>query len=104
MADWKVWRDYLWPAGGTLLGLIAIPVAIAQYPDFFNENAWLLPISVGIVVLCWVLPLLLHDRVRRIYRAVIGIKRWGMALFVVLCLAALCCLYFGGNKLLKFHN
>ena len=77
--------DFLWPLGGTVFGLLVVPVAIAQYPKFFNENEWLLPASVVVVVICWLLPLLLHKRSRRIYSAILAIRRVGPALLVVLC-------------------
>jgi hypothetical protein len=97
-------KDYLWPFGGTLLGLVVVPVAIAQYPHFFNENSWLLPVSSVIVLFCWVLPLVLHDRMRHIYRHVLAVKRWGVPLFVFICAVVLIGLFFGFTWLLDMHR
>lgn len=101
----KNWKDFLWPLGGTLLGLLVMPIAIAQYPRFFGENVWSLPVSVLAVVLCWIVPLLLHDRTRRIYSFVIAaVPRYGRMLFACVCLAVIVLFILGGMKLFRIHS
>lgn len=97
-------KDLLWPLGGTLFGLFVIPIAIAQYPTFFNENRWILPASVSATLACWVVPLLLHDRTRWVYSRIAKIRWLGKPLFFVLCLLALGGLVAGGRALFKFHS
>jgi hypothetical protein len=97
-------KEILWPLGGTVLGLIAMPVAIAQYPEFFNNNRYLLPLSVGVVITCWVVPLLIHENAVRILK-----WSWsgGFAAKVITALsisAIIFGLFFGGRKLFKFHD
>lgn len=98
------WKDFLWPLGGTVFGLLVMPVAIAQYPDFFNENEWILPYSVATVVLCWIVPLILHDRTRKLYSWITSFGRLGYLLFVGLCLIAVIGIAFAGRGLLRFHR
>jgi len=100
----QYWKDFLWPLGGTLLGLLVVPIAIAQYPDFFNENEWILPISVLAVLLCWIVPLFLHERTRRIYSTITAVRRFGHVLFVVVCLAAVGGFILGSGVLFRFHS
>ena len=104
MADKQLrnWKDFFWPLGGTLFGLLVMPITIAEYPQFFNENEWILPISVIAVLVCWVIPLALHDRSRRIYSSITSIPRFGHFLFVLICLTAGLSLYFGGTRLFRY--
>ncbi len=50
-----------------MLALFVVPIAIEQYPEFFKDSPWILPLAVVIVCICWLVPLLVHDRVRRIH-------------------------------------
>jgi hypothetical protein len=81
-----------------------MPVAIAQYPQFFNENQWILPTSVLAVLFCWIVPLLLHERTRRIYSAIPSIPKVGLMFFVAICLVVAIGSFLGGRKLLRFHH
>lgn len=97
----KKWKDILWPLGGTVLGLLAMPVAIAQYPDFFNNNQWLLPASVFVVVACWVVPLLLHKNAWNVY---LWVERFlGRWLTIALSLVVVGIIVLGGYRLFRFH-
>lgn len=100
----KHFADYLWPVAGSVLALIAMPVAMAQYPRFFNENEWLLPVSVGVVVFCWVLPLLLHSRARRLYAAISAKGKFGKVALVAVSAIAISILWFGSQSLLRRHR
>jgi hypothetical protein len=97
------WKEILWPLGGTVLGLIAVPVAIAQYPQFFNNNRWLLPVSVLIVILCWIVPLLIHENTVRIGSWIWsgGIAKRTLGITAILALIALA--GFGALRLFRFH-
>jgi hypothetical protein len=97
------WKDFLWPLGGTLLGLFAVPIAIAQYPSFFNENKYLFPLSAGAVIVCWLLPLVLHDRTRKWFRTIVAI-RWGYLLAALIVVAIFAGLFYGGRALFRFHE
>jgi len=100
----KKWAGFLWPFGGTLLGLVAMPVAIAQYPDFFNQNRWLLPASVAAVIACWLIPFFLHERVQRSYRFVCSLSGTGRAVTMVVSIVVLTFLWIGFTRLLNFHE
>src|SRR5438445_11440567 len=92
----KKYRDTLWPLGGTVLGLLVVPIFIAQYPDFFNENRWIFPVSVVIVGICWLIPLLLHERAQRTYDSLASVPRIGPILAPVLLVTLfLALIYFG---------
>jgi hypothetical protein len=65
-------RDLLWPLGATVLALFVVPIAIEQYPEVFKDSPWILPLGVLVVCLCWVIPLLVHDRVGRIHGWILG--------------------------------
>jgi hypothetical protein len=104
--DKKMWRskDWLFPLGGTVFGVIVLPVAIAQYPNFFNENLWVLPVAILVVLFCWVVPFLLHDRTRRTYRWITAIPKVGYLLFLVIVIIAALALIFGGRSLFRVHK
>ncbi|MGB7555161.1 MAG: hypothetical protein WBM04_12360 [Candidatus Korobacteraceae bacterium] len=87
-----------------MLGLVVLPVAIAQYPDFFNRNVWVLPLSIIAVLLCWIFPLLLHSRTKAIYEYVATIPKLGLPLFALLVMLLVGSLFLGGRKLLRFHK
>jgi hypothetical protein len=95
--------DFLWPLGGTCFGLFVIRIAMAQYQTFFNQNEWLLPVSVIVTAACWIIPLLLHNRARRIYSAILAIRRGGAFLFAIIVIVAIAGLFFGGRTLLRSH-
>lgn len=50
-----------------MLALFVAPIAIEQYPEVFKDAPWILPSGIVIVCICWIVPLLVHDRVRRIH-------------------------------------
>jgi hypothetical protein len=95
--------DFLWPLGGTFFGLFVIRIAMAQYQTFFNQNEWLLPVSVIVTAACWIIPLLLHNRAKRIYSAILGVRRGGAFLFAIIVIVAIAVLFFGGRTLLRSH-
>ena len=97
-------KDLFWPLGGTVFGLIVVPVAIAQYPQFFNENTWLLPLSVAVVIFCWGLPLLLHKRALQIYRRVVIIPTIGPIALVIIIAAVASAGGYGWVWLLHKHQ
>jgi hypothetical protein len=100
----KRWAEVSWPLGGTLLGLIAMPLFMDQYPDWFHRNQWLLPATVIIVLGCWLIPFLLRDNFRRIFLKIWSMRHFGKVLApatVVLCLAVLVLL---GFRLFRFHS
>lgn len=99
----RKWLDYLGPFGGTVLGLIVVPLAIEQYPEWF-ENGWMLPASFILVVICILLPLVLHKRANRFYVRVVGanhVLRYGAVIFSVLLL---CAFATGVRWLFRFHT
>lgn len=97
-----------WPVGGSLLGLVVMPMAIDQYPSFFHENPWILPITVAVVIACWLAPLFFH---RRLWRILIWIwgdpSRWRAvrvalsALFTVVLIYAIT---HGSIALVRYHT
>jgi hypothetical protein len=66
----KRWTEVLWPLGGTLLGLLVMPLFIDQYPDFFHRNTLVLPLSAFVVLACWIIPFIAHENSRRMYGAI----------------------------------
>jgi len=81
-----------------------MPVAIAQYPDYFNENRWLLPLSVACVGALWITPLLIHENAK-------GIAKWiwsrGLSariLGIISPLVLIAMLAFSGWRLLRSHT
>jgi len=104
MAAKRNLADFLWPIGGTVFGLIVVPVAFAQYPQFFNENEWLLPASVAVVAFCWCFPLFLHSRARAIYSSISARGALAKVISAALSLAAIVALYFGAVWLLAMHR
>jgi hypothetical protein len=96
--------DFLWPLAATLLSLVVVRVLFAQYAQFFSENEWLLPASVVLVIALWLLPLFLHQRAIKIYRRLVGIRRIGPAIVIVLSLLVTSTFYIGGGWLLRLHR
>ena len=98
------WADFLWPLGGTLFGLLVVPLAIDQYPDFFHRNRWLLPVSLVIVLACWLVPLCVHERAQKSYRAIVGVPKIGSALGVAVVVAMIVTFLVASWGLFRFHN
>jgi hypothetical protein len=98
------WADVLWPLGSTLLALIGVPVAIEQYPEFFRQNAWILPTCACVVVVCWIVPVVLHERAKRWYKRTASLPRVGGLAAPVIALGLLALLILGSVKLLRFHR
>lgn len=100
----KKLADFFWPLGGTLLALLVMPLAIEQYPDFFKESRWPLPIAAVVVIACWLVPLLGHDRAKGIYWWTVA-QGWAwrttvcisVILFVVVML-------WGSMRIFRFHT
>jgi hypothetical protein len=97
-------QEYLWPLGGTVLALIAMPVAIAQYPEFFNQNRWLLPSSVAAVIICWITPLLIHENAKRIMKWIWSQSFVWKILGIIFTLAIIALIAVGGRTLLQLHT
>jgi hypothetical protein len=98
------WRDLLWPLGGTLLGLLVMPLAIEQYPEFLKENRWPLPISVVLVLVLWVVPFFRHDRAAKIWQ---WASSKGLVVISLSVLVAVLVLVAGAAlsvKLFRFHS
>lgn len=102
--EFKKWADALWPIAGMILGLIAMPVAIAQYPIFFNENKWILPTSVVVVLACWVIPLFKHARAKHLYRLAFSFGMIGRTIAIILVASAIAVAGLGFKKLFRFHE
>jgi len=97
----KRWREFLWPLGGTVLGLLVVPVAIEQYPEIFKESQWILPVSMATVAVCWIAPLLLPENAARLWAC--GRLRLGPALTVIAILLIIVSGCAGLKKLYDFH-
>jgi hypothetical protein len=102
--SFKKWKDFLWPLGATLLSLLVMPIAMMQYPQFFSENTWVLPVSFVAALSCWIVPLFFHDRTRRMYSSIVAIPKYGNLLLGFVCLAFLATCVFGGGIVLRFHR
>ena len=101
---WEQWRGFLWPLGATVLSLIVLPVAIEQYPEFFRDNKWILPVSVVVVLGCWTIPLFVHHRVRKLCSWIIRVRYVGWLLLIVLFVCGAAAMWLGGVRLLRFHR
>lgn len=100
------WRSILWPAGGSLLGVLVVPIAIEQYPETFKNNAWILPLLMCLVLGCWIAPLLIHSNVVRLYKA-LEVKTGGpraVAIFALGTALAIFLTVYGGDQLFHFHQ
>jgi hypothetical protein len=97
-------KDILGPLGGTLLALLVVPIAIEQYLEVFKESRWILPTSMGIVALCWIIPILFHDRARRVWHS--GYDRFGAGPTAIglVAVAILVTLIFGKMYHLHVHH
>jgi hypothetical protein len=100
----KRWADWLWPLGGTVLGLLVMPLAIEQYPDFFDRNTWLLPFSLIVVILCWTIPFIVHKNSKRLYLLISSVPRVGSFLAPLLTVGCLALFAFGCFHLFRFHR
>jgi hypothetical protein len=101
---YKRWTELLWPIGGTLIGLIVVPLAIDQYPDFFHVNRWLLPISVIVVAVCFVIPLLVHENARTLVRKMAATPKIGTAMIFGVAVLLVACFLGASWKLFQFHS
>src|SRR5271157_3491710 len=83
-------KDLLWPLGATILAMFVVPIAIVQYPEIFKDSPWILPLSIVAACLCWVIPLLVHQRVKRLHGWILrnlGTRLgWIVVVTVSLCL------------------
>jgi hypothetical protein len=98
------WKEVLWPLGGAVLGLVVMPEAITQYPGFFNENRWLLPTSTGIVILCFIVPLLIHENAVRILAWAWSHGQVARVAVVITIFALIAGIIFGSHMLFRVHN
>jgi hypothetical protein len=98
------WAGFLWPIGGTVLGLLVMPVAIAQYPEFFNGARWILPVSVAVMVVCWVVPLFQHKRAKRLFTWIRASPLFGQGFAIVITLLILVFIGYVSVKLFNFHE
>ena len=86
-ALWEIFA----PLGGTVFSLIVVPLLIEQYPEWFKDNRWTVPLSIGIVLVCWIVPFLFHSRVRRLYLFILSMpasERMLALLFIAIILGA----------------
>ena len=75
-----------------MLGLLVVPITIEQYPEIFKESHWVLPASVLLVMAFWIVPVLIHERAKRLWN--FGYQRFGVgptsiAVLLVICLGTL---------------
>ncbi len=102
--EFKKLADFLWPIGVTVLALLGMPLAIEQYPEFFKENPWPLPISLGAVVICWIIPFSRHERAKRIFGWVKSFGWIGRSLAGMIVAAILISCVIGSVRLFRFHT
>ena len=98
------YKGVLWPIAGLILSIIVMPLAIDQYPEFFHDNRWLLPLSVLCTLVLFIFPLLFHQRVNRFIDYVSYIPHVGLVLAGLLPLIMLAVLGVGGISLFRFHS
>lgn len=96
--------DLLWPFGVTVLGIIVVPIAIEQYPDFFTENSWILPASTCIVVASWVIPLIVHERAITAVKWLWKTPWVGPLLSIGSIFVVIIVIYIGGQRLINYHR
>jgi hypothetical protein len=94
-------KDFLWPIGGALLGLLVVPILIEQYPEIFKESPWILPLSTGVMILCFVFPLLFHERVTRGFRW--SREFFGMPVTVLALVIIVGALFLVGGGIYRWH-
>jgi hypothetical protein len=104
VTEYRKLADFLWPVGATVLALVGMPLAIEQYPDFFKENPWPLPISLVFVVFCWVVPFFLHERAKRIFGWAKSFGWMGRSVVGLIAIAILVILTIGSMKIFRFHT
>jgi hypothetical protein len=99
-------RAWLPGLATTVLALFVAPIAIEQYPEIFKESPWILPVTIAIVGGCWLIPLLVHDRVRRFHRWTIGRLGTKVGWAAILAMGALlvAVLLLGGVRLYDKHK
>jgi hypothetical protein len=102
----KKLADLLWPIGGAVLGFLVMPTLIEQYPDVFHNNRWLLPVSAFFVLMCFITPLLLHERAVRMvmYITRLPYQAPGLVLAALIPVALLVGFSYGGLVLFRFHQ
>ena len=100
----KQGKALLWPVGGALLGLVVVPVAIEQYPELFKENEWILPLSLFVMVACWVSPFFFHSRAKRFTQWLASIPRVGKVAAILAPLLIISGLFFGAKRVFVFHR
>jgi hypothetical protein len=98
---YRKWRTALWPLGGTMLGLIVVPIAIEQYPEIFKESRWILPVSVLFVAACWIAPLLFHERAERCWNW--SRKKFGMTVTLIVISIFVASSLYGSRWLYHLH-
>jgi hypothetical protein len=99
-------KDFLWPLGATILAMFVVPIAIEQYPGLFKESPWILPAAVGVVCFCWIIPFLVHQRVKRFHGWVLGQLGANVGWIAVILMAAIIVTLIGvsGYKLYGKHK
>jgi hypothetical protein len=81
--------------------MVVFPVAIEQYPEIFKESTWILPLSVILVGICWLAPLLLHERVKRAW--LWGSRKFGQTITFLSTLLLCAAFLLGLFTLDRFH-
>jgi hypothetical protein len=97
------WAAVLWPLGSVFFTVI-LAVAIEQYPEFFRDSSWVLPICSYGAFFCWIVPLLLHERAKRWYGKTSSIPHVGKVVAPLFTLCLFVFLILGSVKLLRFHR
>jgi hypothetical protein len=101
---WQQWRGLLWPLGATVLSLIVLPVAIEQYPEFFRDNKWILPVSAILVLACWTIPLFVHHRAQTLYSRIVQIRYVGWLVLIMVIVCGAVAMWMVGVRLFHFHR
>jgi hypothetical protein len=80
-----------------------MPIVIAQYPDFFNANRWLLPGSVSLVMICWIAPFAIPRNIVPLVLWICTLSKVWIALSVATALLLTTALGVGCVDLFRFH-